>query len=259
MLLAIDVGNTNMVIGIFKQLALMTSWRISTDQDRTIDEYGILIRNLITSAGLDPGKIDGIAISCVIPSLVATLRVMADRYFHQLPLFVEPGIKTGMPILYENPQEVGADRIVNSVAAFTKYGGPVIVVDFGTATTFDAVSADGEYLGGVIAPGITISSDALFQRAAKLPRVEIKEPEKIIGKNTVESMQAGLYFGYRGLVDGILKEMKAVLGEKTVVVATGGLAGLFQKKSLMINALDKTLTLDGLRLLWERNAGLKVD
>jgi len=253
MLLAIDVGNTNMVIGIFEETVLRTSWRISTDQQRTIDEYGILIRNLITSTGLDVQKIGGICISCVTPPLISTLRVMADRYIHQLPLFVEPGIKTGMPILYENPQEVGADRIVNSVAAFSKYGGPIIIVDFGTATTFDAVSEKGEYLGGTIAPGVTISSEALFERAAKLPRVEIKEIETIIGKNTVESMQAGLFFGYKGLVEGILIEMQRALAGNATVVATGGLAGLFHDKCPSIHKIDKTLTLDGLRIIWDKN------
>ena len=212
MLLALDVGNTNTVLGVFRDAELVANWRLTTARDQTVDEYGILTRDLFTLAGLDPREIGGVIISSVVPPLNATLAGMAERYFGHKALFVEPGVKTGMPVLYDNPQEVGADRIVNSVAAFAKYGGPCIVVDFGTAINFDAVSARGEYLGGVLAPGIGISADALFARAARLFRVEIKDPGKIIGTNTAASMQAGLFYGYTDLVDGILDRMKKVMG-----------------------------------------------
>ncbi|MGA7463039.1 MAG: type III pantothenate kinase [Candidatus Korobacteraceae bacterium] len=258
MLLVLDVGNTNTVLGVFEIPAgessrLIAHWRVSTTKTQTVDEYGVLFRNLFAMNGLEVTAVKGTVISSVVPPLDSTLREVCERYFHSQPLFIEPGVKTGMPVHYDNPAEVGADRIVNSVAAFEKYGGPCIIVDFGTATTFDVVSKKGEYLGGVITPGIGISADALFSRTARLPRVDVRKPPRVLATNTVNSVQSGLYYGYIGLIDGILERLLAEMGDKVAVVATGGLAPLMGEGSKYIEKVDDLLTLEGLRIIYERN------
>jgi type III pantothenate kinase len=252
MLLAIDAGNTNITLGLFRDEELISEWRLLTDRERSSDEYGADVGELFESAGIDRRNIDGVAIASVVPQLDQALRQMCEDYLELTPLFVNYTTDTGLKILYDSPADVGVDRIVDAAAAVTKYGAPCIVVDFGTATTFNVVNARREYLGGAIAPGLMISAEALFARAAKLPRVEIKRPEKVIASSTVGAMQSGIYHGYVGLVDGVLEQMIAELGEKPRVIATGGLASVIASASAFIEDIDPALTLDGLRLIYAR-------
>ena len=254
MLLVIDVGNTNIVIGVFSGQELVHTWRLTTVRERTSDELGILVASLCDRYGLLPANVGGIIVASVVPPLTATVMTMVRDYFGSDAVLFEPSVNSGMPILYDNPAEVGADRVVNGIAAVERYGKglPIIVVDFGTATTFDAISAKGEYLGGVICPGPQISADALFRRAARLPRIDLQKPKRVIGTNTVASMQSGLFWGYVDMVEGLVHRMKAELGGVAVVVATGGLASVVAPESQVIEHVDEDLTLRGLRLVWER-------
>lgn len=251
MLLVIDVGNTQTVLGLFEGDRIVRRFRIQTDVRRTSDETGVLLKSLFDSAGID-GQIHGAIVSCVVPDMLRNLMLTCRNYFDVDPLVVGPGIRTGMPILADNPREVGADRIVNAVAAYQRVGDACVVVDFGTATTFDCISSKGQYLGGVIAPGYQISAEALFSRTSKLPRVDVERPRRVIGKNTVHSMQSGLFYGYVSLVDGMVRRIREELGAEATVLATGGLAGVLAAASETIDEVCEDLTLDGLKLLFER-------
>ena len=268
MLLAIDVGNTNAVLGLYRQVPEavlvrfeaepVAHWRVTTPDERTSDEFGVLLRSLFEASGLELGAVTGICISSVVPPVDGTLRRVCELYFNVVPVFVEPGVRTGLAIKTDNPAEVGADRIVDCVAAFERFKGPCITVDMGTATVFNAISAKGEFLGGAIAPGLGISADALFARAAKLPRIDVKKPAKVIGTGTVDNIQIGLYYGYIGLVDGILERMLKELegqnaGAAIGIIGTGGLAGLIAGGSRFLREVDQHLTLTGIRLVYERN------
>jgi type III pantothenate kinase len=257
MLLAIDVGNSNIVLGVFDGPALVESWRVSTVRDRTSDELGLIVDGLFARAGIPGSRIDGVALASVVPPLTGTVHAMVEQRFGRAPLVIDPERNAGMPILYANPEEVGADRIVTAIAAYEQYRRPdlpLVVCDFGTATTLDAVSARGEYLGGVICPGVTISADALFQRAARLPRIDVRKPASVIGRTTVGSMESGLFYGYVGMVEGLIRRIAGELGGQIVCIATGGLAASIAPETALIDFIDVNLTLKGLRIVWDRNS-----
>jgi type III pantothenate kinase len=257
MLLAIDIGNTNIVLGVFDGAKLLVSWRLTTLRERTADELGLLIDGVFAHSHIEKGAVRSIILGSVVPPLTSTMQEMTRRDFGVSAFTLEPGTKTGMPILYDQPSEVGADRIVNAIAAYEQFGReamrPMIVVDFGTATTFDAITAQGEYLGGAICPGVQISADALFQRAARLPRIDVRKPAQTIGRTTIGAMESGLFYGYVGLVEGLVRRMGAELGGKPACVATGGLAATIAPETMLIDHVEPDLTLQGLRIVWERN------
>jgi type III pantothenate kinase len=258
MLLAIDIGNTTIALGVFEGKTLVKEWRARSEREKTADEYGILLLDLLRLSGLEPSAVDGVVVSSVVPPLTPAFQELSQRLFGRKALVVGPGLKTGMPLLYENPGEVGADRVVASIAAYEKYGGPCIVVDFGTATTFDAVTAKGEYLGGAIAPGIGISAEALYLRTAKLPRIEVVKPKRAIGKTTVASMQSGIYFGYVGLVNHLIEEISGELGGRAAIVVTGGFGEALGPEIRGDHHFEPHLVLEGLRIIHDRNAGEKA-
>lgn len=253
MILVLDTGNTNIVLGVYENDILIHHWRMETDRMKTEDEYGMQVKSLFTHAGISFNQIDGIIISSVVPSIMFSLEAMCQKYFGMKPIIVGPGVKTGLNIKYENPREVGADRIVNAVAAIHEYGSPLIIVDFGTATTYCYVNEKGEYMGGAIAPGIGISTEALFTRASKLPRIELTRPDHVIGKNTVAAMQAGIVYGYVGQVEGIVNRMKKISKQPPKVIATGGMASLIGDETTIMDKIDPFLTLKGLYLIYQRN------
>lgn len=259
MLLAFDIGNSDIVLGVFQDGKLLTNWRIETDNNKSADEYGMIINQLFLFEGLKTTDIEDVIISTVVPSVLYTLQHLSMKYFNKRAIVIESGVKTGLIVKYDNPKQVGADRIVNAVAAYAKYGGPLVIIDFGTATTFCAITEKAEYLGGSIAPGLKISSEALFEKTSKLPKVELEEPGHTICKNTIQSMQSGLVYGHMGMVDYIVKKMKSELeqistpGKKVTVVATGGLSSMIEKGVDCIDYVDKMLTLEGLEIIYEKN------